>query len=83
MKQFEAGLDYFDPFCDEVPRTRDHPQLAGIKSKTMPDIESGRYDAAIVATGHDQVDYATIARSVTVVVDTRNVVEGQDNVVKA
>ena len=83
LKELGAEVDYFDPFCLEVPRTRDYPQFAGIKSKTMADIESGGYDAALIATGHDDVDYATIAQSVTVVIDTRNVAEGQGNVVTA
>jgi len=83
LEELGAKLDYFDPYCDEVPRTRDHPQFAGIKSKTMADIESGGYDAALIATGHESVDYAAISRSVTVVIDTRNVAGVRDNVVKA
>jgi UDP-N-acetyl-D-glucosamine dehydrogenase len=83
LEELGATLDYFDPYCDEVPRTRDHPQFAGIKSKTMADIESGGYDAALIATGHENVDYAAISRSVTVVIDTRNVAGVRDNVVKA
>ena len=83
LEELGAKLDYFDPYCDEVPRTRDHPQFAGIKSKTMADIESGGYDAALIATGHDNVDYTAISRSVTVVIDTRNVAGVRDNVVKA
>ena len=83
LEELGAKLDYFDPFCDEVPRTRDHPQFAGIKSKTIADIESGHYDAALIATGHNNVDYTAISRSVTVVVDTRNVAGARDNVIKA
>ena len=83
LEELGAKLDYFDPYCDEVPRTRDHPQFAGIKSKTMADIESGGYDAALIATGHDNVDYTAISRSVTVVIDTRNVAGARDNVVQA
>ncbi|MDA1093571.1 MAG: nucleotide sugar dehydrogenase [Acidobacteria bacterium] len=83
LEELGATLDYFDPYCDAVPRTRDHPQFAGIKSKTMADIEAGGYDAALIATGHDNVDYAAISRSVTVVIDTRNVAGVRDNVVKA
>jgi UDP-N-acetyl-D-glucosamine dehydrogenase len=83
LEELGAAVDYFDPFCPEVPRTRDHPRFAGIKSKTMAEIGAGGYDAALIATGHDHVDYAAIAGSVTVVIDTRNVAEGHANVVKA
>ena len=83
LEELGATLDYFDPYCDAVPRTRDHPQFAGIKSKTMADIEAGGYDAALIATGHENVDYAAISSSVTVVIDTRNVAGVRDNVVKA
>jgi UDP-N-acetyl-D-glucosamine dehydrogenase len=45
------------------------------------------YDAALIATDHDGVDYALVAASLPIVVDTRNActragVAG-DNIVKA
>ncbi len=67
-----AEVDYFDPYCPIVPPTREHQQFAGTKSKTMDEIKAGGYDAALIVTDHDNVDYAEIARHVPVVVDTRN-----------
>ena len=37
----------------------------------------------LITTGHENVDYTAIGRSVTVVIDTRNVAGVRDNVVKA
>jgi UDP-N-acetyl-D-glucosamine dehydrogenase len=33
----------------------------------------GRFDATLIATDHDGVDYAGLVRAVPLVVDTRNV----------
>lgn len=68
-----ADVAYSDPFCPEIPRTRDHPGLTGMKSV---DPFSGRWDAVLVVTDHDGVDYAMLAGQADLVVDTRNVYDG-------
>ncbi len=66
-------LDYHDPHVPEIPPTREHASLAGLRSVPLDDV--AKYDAVLIATDHDAVDYATIARDAKLVVDCRNVME--------
>jgi UDP-N-acetyl-D-glucosamine dehydrogenase len=67
-----AVVEYHDPHVLEVPRTREHPELAGRRSVAADAAAVARYDAVLVATDHDAVDHAAIARAARLVVDTRN-----------
>lgn len=68
-----AHVDFHDPFVSQVPSTREHTHLTGRSGVLIePEILS-RYDAALVATDHDGVDYGLVADQVPVVIDTRNV----------
>ncbi|MFK8253831.1 nucleotide sugar dehydrogenase [Ancylobacter terrae] len=63
---------YHDPHVPALPRTRRHPALAGQESIVLtPDSIAG-FDAVLVATDHDAIDYALIAAHARLVVDTRN-----------
>ena len=67
-----AVVDYHDPFIAAIPVTRDHAALAGrVSAPLTPEVVSG-YDAVLIATDHDNVDYALIAEHGQIVVDTRN-----------
>jgi UDP-N-acetyl-D-glucosamine dehydrogenase len=67
-----ASVDYFDPFISRIPMTREHSRLAGRESVTW-NIESiGQYDAVLISTDHDGVDYCALAKSARLIIDTRN-----------
>ena len=67
-----ARTDYHDPFVPRIPVTRDHAGLAGKASQALdPDMLAG-YDAVLIATDHDGIDYAELAGASQLVVDTRN-----------
>lgn len=68
----ERGVDvaYHDPFIEAVPRTREYGHLMGRRSQPLDDL--GAYDAVVIATDHDALDYAAIAEKAPLVVDTRN-----------
>lgn len=66
-----ALVDYYDPYCPEVAATREHSHYAGIRSRTLEEITSGDYDAAIISTAHDTVDHDALAENVRVMVDAR------------
>ena len=68
-----ASGDYFDPFVDVIPTTREHPRLANRRSVTFEPSVLRSYDAALIATDHDDVDYKLLADSCRLIVDTRNV----------
>ena len=67
-----ARAEYHDPFVPRIPVTRDHAGLAGKASQALdPDMLAG-YDAVLIATDHDGIDYAELAGASQLVVDTRN-----------
>jgi UDP-N-acetyl-D-glucosamine dehydrogenase len=66
-----ATVDFYDPYVLVVPQTREHAKLASRKSIAFsPEIES--YDAVLIATDHDDVDYSALVKWARLVVDTRN-----------
>jgi UDP-N-acetyl-D-glucosamine dehydrogenase len=70
-----------------IPRTREHVELSGRLSVALSDKSIGSYDALIVSTDHDAIDYALVTKHARLLVDTRNVcarhgVKG-NNIVKA
>lgn len=83
-----AVVHFYDPWVPTIPETREFSHLAGRKSIAwQPETFSESFDAAIVVTDHDNVDYAALARTLDLIVDTRNatrnVVIGRDRIVKA
>ena len=67
-----AHVEFHDPYIPVIPMTREHAPLAGRKSVTLTAAEIASYDAILIATDHDNVDYKLIAANAKVVVDTRN-----------
>jgi UDP-N-acetyl-D-glucosamine dehydrogenase len=64
---------YFDPYVSEIPSTREYAELKGRRSLVWDPEAVRSFDAVVIATDHDNVDYETIARLAPVIVDTRNV----------
>lgn len=73
IEQRGAKTDYHDPFATEIPRTREHPDLAGRKSVALSPSSISSYDAILVATDHDAVDWASVVEHGRLIVDTRNI----------
>ena len=91
MRTLEARgaiVEYYDPWIAEVPETREHSEFAGRKCvEWRPETFEHRYDAALIVTDHDAVDYAALVESLDLVVDTRNatrrVEKGRERIVLA
>jgi UDP-N-acetyl-D-glucosamine dehydrogenase len=64
--------DYCDPFVAGIPPTREYRHLAGQASVTLGPERVAGYDAVLIATDHDAIDYDLIARHGRLIVDTRN-----------
>jgi UDP-N-acetyl-D-glucosamine dehydrogenase len=81
-----AKVAYHDPFVPTIPKTREHSQLAGRTSLDLtPETVSG-FDAVLISTNHDGVDYQMMADNARLIVDTRNAMKefsGKAVVVKA
>jgi UDP-N-acetyl-D-glucosamine dehydrogenase len=65
-------IDFYDPFVPVVPHLREHPELAGRKSLPFDPKLFATYDAALICTDHDGVDYQAIGTAMDLVIDTRN-----------
>ncbi|SCX29087.1 nucleotide sugar dehydrogenase [Agrobacterium rosae] len=63
---------YFDPYVAEIPRTREYIDLLGMKSVTWDQQTISAFDAVLVATDHDNIDYKNLSEWSPLIIDTRN-----------
>jgi UDP-N-acetyl-D-glucosamine dehydrogenase len=67
-----AHVEFHDPFIPVIPPTREHAELTGRKSTAVDKASLAGFDAVLIATDHDDVDYKAIVAGSKLVVDTRN-----------
>jgi UDP-N-acetyl-D-glucosamine dehydrogenase len=67
-----ATCDYHDQFIQIIPKTREHGDLAGRESVQLSERVLASYDAVLIATDHDNVDYRMVASCAPLIVDTRD-----------
>ena len=67
-----AACDFHDPHVPAIPPTREHAALAGRRSRALDPEAVASYDAVLIATDHDGIDYPGLAAAARLVVDTRN-----------
>jgi UDP-N-acetyl-D-glucosamine dehydrogenase len=67
-----ASTAFYDPHVVEIPPTREHMQLAGRRSINWDPSCLADYDAVLIVTDHDGVDYGALVKESLMVVDTRN-----------
>jgi UDP-N-acetyl-D-glucosamine dehydrogenase len=72
LEERKAKVEYYDPFLPVIPMTREHAELAGRKSIPWDLKDIASYDAVLIATDHDDVDYVGLAQTAKLIVDTRN-----------
>lgn len=80
LEQKGAKVSYYDPYCPEVPKTREYARYAGIRS-VNPEKET--FEAMIIVTNHDNIDYKKLMTLSPLIVDTRNAVPDAPHVVRA
>ncbi|UCH74783.1 MAG: nucleotide sugar dehydrogenase [Rhodospirillales bacterium] len=68
-----ASVAFHDPHVAEIPPTREHGGLAGRQSVELSEQALAEFDAVLIVTDHDAVDYEWLVRHSRLVVDTRNV----------
>jgi len=68
-----ATVDYYDPLVPVIPPTREHSALAGMRSVAFTPAVLATYDAALVVTDHDRIDWQNLVDHARLIVDTRNV----------
>ena len=82
-----ATVDFYDPYIPEILPTREHADLSGRRSVDWSAEALADFDAVLICTDHDNVDYQMLAQHAQLVVDSRNAVTGvaetSDRIVKA
>jgi UDP-N-acetyl-D-glucosamine dehydrogenase len=82
-----AKVDFHDPHVAAIPPTRAYPEVRGRKSVDLTPATLHSYDAVVVVTDHDAVDYGLVAAHARLLIDTRNVFRRKgiaaDNIVKS
>ncbi len=64
-------VSYHDPFIPVVPPSREHGRYAGRPSVSLD--RAGEFDAVLIATDHDGIDWPGLLDSAKLVIDTRGV----------
>ncbi len=67
-----AEAAFHDPHVSVIPRTRAYGSLMGRASVPLEEAVVKGFDAVLISTDHDAVDYSALAQWAPLVVDTRN-----------
>ncbi|AZO19943.1 nucleotide sugar dehydrogenase [Mesorhizobium sp. M1E.F.Ca.ET.045.02.1.1] len=73
IEEWGGKAEFHDPHVREIPNTREHMAIKGRRSVELSEAALKDFDAVVVATDHDAIDYQTIADHALLIVDTRNV----------
>jgi UDP-N-acetyl-D-glucosamine dehydrogenase len=68
-----AKVFYHDPHVPVIKLTREHPHRAGMESVAWSEKIISKFDAVLIATAHDAVNYRQLAAWSKLILDTRNV----------
>lgn len=72
LKHRGAAVSYYDPHVPVIRPSREHSQWAGLKSVTWNLDSIAAFDAVIIATAHDTVNYKELGQWADCIIDTRN-----------
>jgi UDP-N-acetyl-D-glucosamine dehydrogenase len=75
LSELGAVLEVIDPFLEQTPRG-----LTGVTLVQDSDIAAGKYDAAVILTDHDDIDYEGIVANVPYIFDSRHRLAAASNV---
>ncbi len=82
-----ARVDYYDPYIPEIRTAREHAELSGMRSIEWTTENLEAYDATLICTDHDIVDYRELVAHSRLVIDTRNATKdieiGREKIVRA
>ena len=79
LKQRGAEVAYYDPFVPVINPTREHAHWTGTKSVNWDKATISQYDAVLIATAHDAVNYKELGNWAKCIVDTRNIMKQVPN----
>jgi len=67
-----AQTAFHDPHVPRIPNLREYPMFAGRESVALSSDAIRSFDAVLIATDHDEVDYAKLCVESKLILDTRN-----------
>ena len=73
LEQRSSRVAFHDPHVPVIPFHADHRGLAGRQSVPLTPETLAGFNAVLIATDHDAVDYRELVRHARLIVDTRNV----------
>jgi UDP-N-acetyl-D-glucosamine dehydrogenase len=73
LKARGAKVSYFDPHVSIIRKTREHSHWTGTKSVKWNRKLISSFDAVLISTAHDAINFQELADWSKVIVDTRNV----------
>lgn len=76
LEEADATVEYHDPHIPVVRPSREHRQFTGRTSVPLTADSLETFDAVLVVTRHKAVDYALVAKSAALIIDTRNALAG-------
>jgi UDP-N-acetyl-D-glucosamine dehydrogenase len=65
-------VEFFDSYVPVIPHMREHANMADRKSTPLTAEVVAGFDAVLICTDHDNVDYALVGNAASIIVDTRN-----------
>lgn len=84
LKSRGTTVDYYDPHVPVIPKTRAHPDLAGMRSVSIDPPTVASYDVVVIITDHSVIDWQSLVNAAQLIVDTRNatvrVASGRDKI---
>jgi len=72
LQQQGACVEYHDPYAPICSNHRHYPEI-NLKSVPLTKENLKKFDAVIITTDHDNVDYGLVAECSSLIVDTRNI----------
>jgi UDP-N-acetyl-D-glucosamine dehydrogenase len=76
LKQRRATAAYYDPHVPVIRPSREFSHWAGTKSVAWNRKTISAFDAVVIATAHDAVNFRELAKWAQLIVDTRNAMAG-------
>jgi UDP-N-acetyl-D-glucosamine dehydrogenase len=76
LRDAGAEVAYHDPFVPRIRKNREHPHWAGLASVAWDEPTVSGFDAVLIVTAHDAVDYQQLVDWASLVIDTRNATHG-------
>jgi len=73
LQKLGAKISYYDSWIPTIPKSREHMNWFGLTSIDWNKEDIENFDAVIIVTDHNEVNYEELASWSTCIVDSRNV----------